>query len=1013
MVTRIGLGEDKLDFNRDVRPILSDKCFHCHGPDKETREGGLRLDIEAEAKRDFGGYFAIVPGDAEASEIFYRITTDDEGDLMPPSKSKREMTDEQKEIIRRWIEEGAEYQDHWSLVSPRHLSKVEVSDPSWVENEVDAFVLKRLDQEGLSPSVEADRGALLRRLSFDLTGLPPSLQELEDFLSDESPGAYEKEVDRLLESPRFGEHWARSWLDLARYADSNGFQADQLRDSWAYRDWVIDAFNANMPYDQFSIEQLAGDLLPNATPDQKIATGFHRTVTCNVEAGVHPEENRTNQIVDRVNTTGTVWLGITMGCVQCHDHKYDPFTMHDYYGMYAFFNNTPLEVENKGGKGVSFDFWGPKMELPVSPEMADQRADLEGEIRALKKERKTLVDASGGREQWEGELREMLKVTPSWSVLEVGSFESTGGEDHRILGDESVLITGKVPDKTVYTIRSIQRGKEHRKVSAIQLEALTHKEIPGKGPGRGDPVRTNFVLNELELSLIRAGTTELVPIELTDAWANFSQVNWHVEGLIDGNRKSGWAIGPKFGESHRAGLKLKEPIALEEGDQLQFTLDHHFGRGRHIGRLRLSAMDGDPVAIGLPEELLTILSKDPEDLTQASQQKLDEYFVELNPEIKKLDARIEKIENELGEVTPPTTLVMVEMEETRDTHIMNRGNYLDLGEQVKATTPEVLPPMDPSLPKNRLGLAKWLMDPDNPLVARVAVNRWWAELFGHGIVKTPEDFGTQGQPPSHPHLLDWLALEFVDSGWSMKHVLKAMVMSATYRQSSVVTPEMLEIDPKNVWYARAPRFRMTAEMVRDNALAVSGMLSTRTMGEPIMPHQPKGIWRQVGRNEPKWIDAQDEDRYRRGVYVIWRRAAPYPSFVNFDAPDRGSCVVTRPRTNTPLQALTTMNDPVYVELSLALAHRLLIEYPEKSVEDRIEHAFELVLSRPPGAEEARHLKEVVQQRLDQASPEKIDLLLKSEGIAFVPDDSVSRAELHAWFYLASILLNLDETITKG
>tara|TARA_B100001093_G_scaffold256893_1_gene245637 strand:+ start:18952 stop:22038 length:3087 start_codon:yes stop_codon:yes gene_type:complete len=1001
--------EKKIEFNRDVRPILADRCFHCHGPDKETREADLRLDVEEDAKREFGGYFAIDPGNAADSEVYYRIMTDDDNDLMPPPESKREMTDEEKEIIRRWIDEGAEYEDHWSLVPPTQVTEVGVSDESWISNEVDQFILNRLDEHGLKPSEEADRRTLIRRLSFDLTGLPPTPEEVEAYVNDASDDAYETVVDRLLKSLRFGEHWARSWLDLARYADSNGFQADQLRDSWAYRDWVINALNSGMPFDQFTIEQLAGDLLPNATIDQKIATGFHRTVTCNVEAGVHPEENRTNQVVDRVNTTATVWLGTTMGCVQCHDHKYDPFTTKDYYGLFAFFNNTPLEVDN-GGKGVSFDFVGPKMDLPIPAEQAAKRKRITAHIQQLASKRKQMMTGSEGREQWEMDLRTSLKNRPEWTALTVDRFRTDGGEDFRLLEDKSILLTGNVPGTVVYTIDTKPKLKQ---VSAIRVEALTHDELPGTGPGRGDDERPNFILSELNVMVHEKGQNKGREVVLNSVTADYSQPNWEVEKSIDGNRKTGWAIGQQFGKPHWAVYRLKEPLLLKEGATLRFSLDQNYGRGRTIGRVRLSAMDGDPLVDELSDDLLKILEKNRNKLSKVDIKALDDLFVESNPALKKLDAEMSKAKRDLNALKIPSTLVMIEMEESRDTHIMNRGVYLDKGEKVVAATPEVLPPMDQSLPKDRLGLAKWLVNGKNPLVARVTVNRWWAELFGEGIVATLEDFGTMAQPPTHPKLLDWLAVEFVDSRWDMKHVLKVMVMSSTYRQSSKVNPETYEADPKNSWLARGPRFRMTAEMVRDNALAVSGMLSTKAEGEPIMPHQPTGIWRQVGRNEPKWIDETDEDRYRRGVYVIWRRAAPYPSFVNFDAPDRGSCVVSRPRTNTPLQALTLMNDPVYVELSLALANRLLSETPEASKEERIQHAFELVLSRPADKEELSFLEGVIRERAKSLSPEEVENLLGTDGIDYQPNEALDKTELAAWFYVASILLNLDETITKG
>jgi hypothetical protein len=743
-----------VDFNRDIRPILSENCFHCHGPDADAREADLRLDTFEGATADFGGYRPVVPGDAAASEVYRRIVSDDEFERMPPPDSKRQLDKRQQELVRAWIASGAKYALHWAFIKPVRPDvpggagfQVAVrpeagSTPGLhIRNPIDAFVLRRLRQEKLAFSRPAGPRTLIRRVSLDLIGLPPGPDEVTEFVrryDRDADAAYEALVDRLLASDRFGERWARPWLDLARYADSNGFQADQLRDSWAYRDWVIDALNANMPFDQFTIEQLAGDLLPNATADQKIATGFHRTVTCNVEAGVHPEENRTNQVVDRVNTTGTVWLGITMECVQCHNHKYDPFTMEDYYSLFAYFNNTPLEVELPSGKNdVSHDFVGPYMELPSSVQPSD-----------------------------------------------------------------------------------------------------------GRKPGK--------------------------------------------------------------------------------------------------------------------------------------------------------------------------TLVMVEMDEPRKTRVLSRGNYLAPQQPVLPRTPTALHPLDPKLPANRLGLARWLVGKDNPLVARVTVNRWWAELFGRGIVATLEDFGTQCEPPTHPALLDWLAVEFMDTGWDMKRMLRLMVTSAAYRQDSRITAELLDKDPENKLYGRAPRFRMDAERIRDNALAVSGLLSTKMYGRPVMPYQPPGVWRQVGRNEPKWVEAKSEDRWRRGIYIVYRRAAPYPSMVNFDAPDRGACIVNRPRTNTPLQALTLLNDPAYVEMALALADRILTESPRADSHTRLGHAFQIVLARPPTDAESKFLAGLVQRRLAhyESDPASAKTLAAGASTVYSPKHE-DRTELAAWFFVANILLNLDETITKG
>ena len=778
-----GAAEEVLDFNRDVRPILSENCFHCHGPDADAREADLRLDTYEGAIE--GGEFAVavVPGKPAESELIERIFSKDPDDLMPPPESNRKLTQKQKETLKRWIEEGARYEEHWAWVAPTRATPPPVSDDALVSNPIDAFLLARLERDGLTYSPPADPTILLRRLSLDLIGLPPSPGELREFEEDyakDPDKTLEAAVDRLLASPRFGERWARPWLDLARYADSNGFQADQLRPSWAYRDWVIDALNANMPYDQFTIEQLAGDLLPDPTLSQKIATGFHRTVTCNVEAGVHAEENRVNQVADRVNTTGTVWLGVTMECAQCHDHKYDPFSMKDYYSFFAFFNNTPLEVTlPEGVNDVQHNFIGPYLDLPEPEEKKRKREEVSQSLAEAKKEREALKKAKK----------------------------------------------------------------------------------------------------------------------------------------------------------------------------------------------------------------------------------------EKSPEAKELNQEIARLDKELKELEPDKTLVMVEMDEPRTTHIMKRGDYLAPAGEVQADVPELLPPLESTNAQpNRLDLARWLVREDNPLTARVAVNRWWAEIFGHGIVATEEDFGTQAEPPTHPELLDWLAVEFMESGWDMKHLLKKMVMSRAYRQSSRTTPVLQEGDPRNLLYARAPRFRMDAERLRDNALSVSGLLSTKMHGKPVMPYQPPNMWRQIGRNEPKWIEDKDEDRWRRGIYIVYRRAAPYPSMVNFDAPDRASCTVKRPRTNTPLQALTLLNDPAYVEMAYAFADRVLTE---AKTGDRIDYAFRLATGRAPKASERTRLGELLDERTTHfgENPEAVDTLLGNPNFIYEArhDD---RKELAAWFFLGNVLLNLDEAMTK-
>ncbi len=987
------IAEEPIDFNRDIRPIISENCVHCHGPDAETREAGLRLDEEA-ASRD-----AIVPGDANASEVWLRVAHDDPDELMPPPDSNRSLTAKQKDLLKRWINSGAKYAKHWAYVAPKKAAVPKG------EHAVDHFIAKGHAEKGLGFSAEAEKWRLLRRVSLDLIGLPPSPEEVKAFLADESPDAFEKQVDRLLASPRFGEKWARSWLDLARYADSNGFQADQLRDSWAYRDYVINAFNANMPFDQFTIEQLAGDLLPNATVDQKIATGFHRTPTCNVEAGVHPEENRTNQVVDRVNTTGTVWLGTTMECAQCHDHKYDPFSMKEYYELFAYFNNTPVEVENPSGKGVSFNFYGPKMELPMSAEKEATRKKLTAELDVLKKKRAQRAKAVN-KEYGQWIANAGKKQAPvKWRTVDLVKFSATGGETSEPLGDGSHLVKGPQPEKTIYQLKL--SGIEG-KVGAIRVETLTHKSLSANGPGRGNGDRPNIILSE-----IRVKDAKGKEVKLIDAVADYSQPSWDVSQAIDGDLRKGWAIGKEFGKDHWAAFEVADWSTKQE-DVFTVELEQNYGIGRTIGRFRISVADRFPSEDALPNDIAKLLTKTKR--SDADNKKLKAHFEKNHPVLKSIDTDIAKVQKSLKAVTPDTTLVMVEKEEPRETHMMMRGNYLDKGEKVTAATPAVLHAASEELPANRLGFAQWLMQPDNPLVARVTVNRWWAEVFGTGLVKTVEDLGTQSEPPTHPELLDWLAVEFAESGWDMKHILRTMVTSKAYRQNSAMTHEKwVAADPENRFLARGPRFRMSAEMIRDNALAVTGLLSTKMGGKPIMPYQPPGMWRQVGRNEPKWIDAKDEDRFRRGIYIVYRRAAPYPSFVNFDAPDRSSCAVSRPRTNTPLQALTLLNDPAYTEMALAMANRVLTEKKDSSLAEQIEFLYQHVLCRKPAPTEVEHLSYLVEQKIEaytedgKAAQELID----GGSSAITISKDIPKEKIAAWFYLTNVILNLDETVTKG
>jgi hypothetical protein len=885
---------------------------------------------------------------------------------------------------------------HWAYVKPQRPPLPKVGDESWCRNAIDRFVLAKLDAEALKPSPEADRATLLRRVSLDLIGLPPAPAEADAFLNDNSPDAYERVVDKLLASPHFGERWARPWLDLARYADSHGFQRDDLRDLWAYRDWVIKALNADMPFDQFTIEQLAGDLLPNATADQRIATGFNRCTPTNVEAGSEPEETRVNQVFDRVDTLGTVWLGSTIECAQCHDHKYDPFSQREYYQLFAFFNHTAIEADrdNPNVPG-SIKFLGPAMELPKDATGVADAFGANAQRQALKlrdlderiaKRRATL---EGNLARWETQALASLDKQGQEHVLTVTAFESSAASPHKVLDDGSVLLVDDPPEKDTYTVTA---KTDLTGITAFRLDALTDPSLPGDGPGRGDKQRPNFVLHSFNVTASSsANASAAQPVKLTSARASFSQPRFKVAGAIDDNPATAWAIGQQFHMPHWAIFETDKPVGFSDGTTLTFTLEQNFGRGRTIGRLRLSALTGDPRAGAVPADVATALRTPRDQRTAAQSKRVLDYRLEQDPQYARLLA--ERNEARPGVAKPPTTLVMRELPQTRPSNLFLRGSYRDPGAAVQPGTPAVLHAMQ-SGPGNRLTLAKWLVDRENPLVARVAVNRWWAEIFGRGIVSTAEDFGVKGEPPTHPELLDWLAVEFMDpstgsgQGWSTKQILRTIVTSATYRQSSRQSQELRDRDPDNRLLARGPRFRLDAETIRDNALAASGLLSRKQFGPPVRPYQPDGLWVKVGGERVEYVTSPGEDQHRRGIYVVWKRGAPYPSFVNFDATARLACTVKRSRSNTPLQALTLLNDPVYVEAAEAMAMRIVADKPSAGVDERIEYAFKLCLTRAPSAREVQVLRE-----LHNAQAQTSD-------------------EPARWYAVAAALLNLDEAITK-
>lgn len=987
-----------------VYSLLQKACFECHGPEKQ--EGDLRLDRPA----DLANSFTVVAGEPEDSELLRRITLPQGHDEIMPAIGDPLSTNEIA-IIRNWIIAGAEWPEdfavtkHWSYVAPVLPEIPQLENTDWARNEIDHFVAAKLAAEKIAPSSAASPETLIRRVHFDLIGLPPTPAEVGAFTADPSDEAYQQIITDLLNRPQFGERWARPWLDLARYADSHGFQRDNLRDIWAYRDWVIRALNADMPFDRFTIEQIAGDLLPNATEAQKIATGFHRCTPTNVEAGSLPEETRIEQVIDRVNTTGAVWLGTTLECCQCHDHKYDPFSAKDYYGILAFFNSTEAEADRTDPKKPSsIAFKGPQM-VVANAEKSAQRAELEARQAELKSQQQARrKQLSADLNKWAAELAASLKDAPQVHTLPVVGFESLGEDDpHQLLDDGSVLLAGKQPP-SLDTYRVTVR-MNLQNVTAFRLDALTHDSLPGTGPGRGDSKKTNFVLNRFS-----AATSNGDGLKFTTATADFAQKNWPPTGALSDKARTGWAIAPEFKKPHWAQFVLAQPLNCTGPEEFTFELKHDYGQARSIGRLKISAVTGNVSANTMPAEIAAIIAKQADELTKAQRKILLDYRAKNDPETITATAKSDKLAKQITDLADDTTLVMIEMPKPRKSYVFVRGDYRSEGEPVTPAAPAVLHPMADG-PSNRLTLAKWLIDPANPLVARVTVNRWWAEIFGEGIVSTVEDFGIKGDAPSHPELLDWLAVEFVDSGWSMKHMLRTIVTSSTYRQSSVVTPDLLEADPSNRMLSRGPGFRMDAETIRDNALAVSGLLNLKQFGPPIRPYQPDGIWSKVGGTSYKYETSPGTEQHRRGIYVVLKRGAPYPSFMNFDASARLACTVKRSRTNTPLQALTLLNDPVYVEAAKALVQRVFAEAPSSETTDRLTFAFRLCTARTPSAEELGTLADLLETQHSVARTNGESSQAIAKGVK-LPDE-MDAAEFSAWYSVASALINLHETITKN
>ena len=1000
-----------VEFAREIEPILIKRCSECHGSDKQKSK--LRLDSRATAiQAGKSGHLAVVPGRPEESELIKRVSTSDSDDVMPPKGAR--LTDLEVAALRQWIQEGAIWPEvdsrrHWAFLKPIRPPLPPVAHSAWTRNEIDRFVLARLEKESLSPQTEADRHTLARRLYLDLTGLPPAWDEVQAFAKDESPDAYEKLVDRLLASPRYGEHMARGWLDLARYADSNGYQVDLARSIWPYREWVINAFNANQPFDLFTLEQLAGDLLPNATLQQRIATGFNRNTKINDEGGGDEEEYRVKAVKDRVATLGTTWLGLTLNCAECHTHKYDPISHDEYYQFYSFFNNT-----TDGGNYNT----APSLEVP-KPDLTEPMNYLSNRLDRTKLD---LADAEknlpAAQKRWETLVSKQGDV---WNVLSLTNAFSNGGSSYTNLPDGSLLGIGVNP---IYDTITVEADTDLTGITAVLLEVLPDPSLPKNGPGRWRE-SGNFILDEFSLSAVpksgpRPAETNLF---FANATADWEQRYYRAEHAIDRNPKTGWAIGPQFGQRHFLIAQLKSPSGFKGGSRLSFRFDHYHGSSHCIGRFRLSiTREKNPAALWpVPSEIRQIVAIEASRRTPEQREHLAGFYRTTSPTLRALEHERSRLEQRANELTSQkfSTLVMKERSEPvpRQAYVQLRGDFLTQGRNVSAGVPSVFPPLPTHQPTNRLALARWLVDPANPLTARVTVNRFWERFFGTGLVKTSEDFGRQGEAPSHPELLDWLATEFIRSGWNMKAIQKSIVMSAAYRQDASTDAFRLEKDFYNRLLSRGPRFRMDAEMIRDQALAVSGLLNSRIGGPSVYPLQVPNLWKEIGFLRPEigmdeWPASEGPDLYRRAIYTFWRRVCTYPTLATFDAPSREVCVSRRSRSNTPLQALAGLNEPTLLEAARVFAQRILTE-GGKDAASQLDFAFKTCLGRPPSKTEQHRLLAFVDQQLRsyRSDPQGAERLIE---VGSAPRSATLDArKLAAWMMVANVLFNLDETLNKG
>ena len=1027
-----GAAETTVDFNRDVRPILSDRCFACHGPDAEDRQAGLRLDLRAAATAALeSGVTAVVPGDPAASALAERNTSTDPDLVMPPPHNGKPITPAEAEILRRWIAAGAEYQGHWAFERVERPAVPAVPDTGWAKTPIDRFILARLAAEGLAPNAEAERVTLARRLALDLTGLPPDPAAVDAFLADTAPDAYEKYVDALLASPHYGERMAIEWLDAARYADSHGYQTDSSRSNWPWRDWLIRASNDNLPFDQFTIQQLAGDMLPDASRDQVVATGFNRNHRINGEGGIIAEEWRVETVIDRVETTGQTWLGLTVGCSRCHDHKYDPLTQREFYALFALFNNVPENGTIMGSSNRSGGNSDPLFEIP-SPEqdvelarltqvVADAEAAVASEVAGID----ALVAA------WEKSLGGAVATAgKAWEPFEPLELRSAGGASFRRSEDGSWVVEGTNPPRDTYEFESLLPGQSF---GGLLIEVIPDAALADGGFGRAG--NGNIVVSKLEVEIEPAEGGDPVPVKLARAEADYEQQNWPAAAVLTGQKGKGWAIDgndPAKRQPRHLAVFPAAVVNVTENSRLVVRIRQEAFDGHAIGRFRLSVTGVDPALMGaggpnMPPAVTTALAVGADKRSKDQQQTLRKFYREkVDGPIKRAEAAREAAKKSLAEFrqTLPTAMVMKEGS-PREAFLLLRGEYDKRGEKVPPGLPAFLPPLPEGTQADRLALARWIVSRDNPLTARVWVNRAWERFFGTGLCKTSENLGSQAEYPSHPELLDWMAAEFMEGTslppiggqpagpWNMKAFTKLLVTSAVYRQAATVTPDKLAKDPGNRLLARAPRIRLPGEIVRDQALAAAGLIVPTIGGPSVRPWMPDGVWDETS----KYGDLRGykpdtgAGRYRRSMYTVWKRTAAPPTMLLFDAPNRETCQVKRSRTNTPLQALALLNETTFVEAAQGLAKRMLAEGGGSPAE-RLARGFRLAIGRVPTAAELATLVAGFEAdraafAADAAAAEKF------AGFGLVkPPEGMAAQEFAAYALTANVIINLDEFVMR-